>query len=624
VGIRAGLVLPLLLCACAAQPLEPVGSVRHPERARFLRVADPEPPPESAAWQPVSLPDLWRERRPDAGGASWYRFEVPGPVPPAQSWALYLPHVNMNAAAWVNGVPVGSGGSFSEPVAHNFNRPLYFSFPGALLDRSSNQVSIRLFAYAHHYGELDAPWIGPDALLRPHYEAALLTRTGLAELTTVLCFVLVLFTAGLWLGSRRDPVYGWLAVVTALWGIVSFNYWLRDLPVPHWTWERIVHPAMDGFMLALACWAHRYVGVARPRLERLLAAAAGGSLVLAWLLPRSLFYPTVNVVHALVFPAAVYGTGLVLVHATRARSAEAFVYVATGAVAFAFAVHDLWIQFGYASAGAPFLLPYIVPLMLLAFGSTLVIRFVSALRSAETLNLELEQRVREKHRELEHSYEDRRALERAKLLAEERERLVREMHDGLGGQLVSLLSLVEADERADPRVGTAVRAALDDMRLVIDSLDPALQNLGNVLGAARARFEPALVRCGVRLEWQASDLPPTPWLGPQDYLQVLRIVQEALVNTVRHAAAHRVVVRTGCRPGDDGLPGIFIEVRDDGCGLDPSRCDRPGSRGLRHMRHRAKRLGGALRVALVDPADGTGTRVELWLPAAARPAVATP
>ena len=180
----------------------------------------------------------------------------------------------MNAAAFVNGAPVGSGGRFSEPVARNFNRPLYFAFPSDLLDRPTNAIDIRLFAYPYLFGELDAPWIGPDRALRPPYEATLWQRTTLAQGATVLCLVTVLFSGALWFGSRGDPVYGWLALVTALWSIVSFNYWLRDIPVSLWTWERTVHTSMDGFMLALACWAHRYVGVRRPRLERGLAAAA--------------------------------------------------------------------------------------------------------------------------------------------------------------------------------------------------------------------------------------------------------------------------------------------------------------------------------------------------------------
>jgi signal transduction histidine kinase len=616
------LLLALCLGGCAEPSPEGTDRVQRLDHAQIALDPAPDPPGEDAAWEPVALPDRWRERRPEAGGLAWYRLELPGPAAPDESWAAFLPHVNMNAAVWVNGVPVGSGGRMSEPVAHNFNRPLYFSFPGRLLDRTANRVDVQLYAYAHHYGELDAPWLGPDRALRPRYEAVLWQRTTLAQLATALCLATVLFTGALWLGSRFDPVYGWLCAVTALWGVVSFNYWLRDLPVSHWSWERIVHPAMDGFMLTLAVWAHRYVGVRRPRLERLFGAAAVVSFAVAFALPPSRFYPAVNVLHALVFPASAYGVAIVLLHVLRTRPLEAAIYVATGAAALAFAAHDLGIQFGKASPGAPFLLPYIVPLMLLSFGSTLVIRFAAALRSAESLNRDLEQRVAEKHRELDRSFEERRALERARLVAEERERLVREMHDGLGGQLVSLLSLVEADPGADPRVTGAVRAALADMRLVIDSLDPGLQTLGGALGAARARLEPALARSGVRLEWHAGDVPATPWLGPHDYLQVLRILQEALANAVQHAAATRVAVRTGSRRSADGRPGVFIEVEDDGRGFDPKQAARPGARGLRHMRERAEQLSGSLGVEAAA-ADGRGTRVALWLPLAP-PGVATP
>jgi signal transduction histidine kinase len=565
----------------------------------------------------VSLPDRWRERRPDAGGFAWYRLELPGPVTPGTPWAVYLPHVNMNAAAFVNGAPVGSGGRFSEPVARNFNRPLYFAFPSDLLDRPTNAIEIRLFAYPYLFGELGTPWIGPDRALRRHYEASFRQRTTLAQVATVMCVVTVLFCGALWLGSRGDAVYGWLALVTALWTVVSLNYWVRDIPVSVWAWERTVHAALDGFVLALACWAHRYAGVSRPRLERAFAGAAVLSISIAWLVPVSHFYPAVNFVHAAILPGAFYATLLVLRHALRGHAVEAAIYVPAGAVALGFALHDMLLQFGVTPPGATFLVPYIVPLMLVSFGSTLVIRFASALRSAEALNRELEARVLEKHRELDLSYEARRGLERDKLLAEERERLVREMHDGLGGQLVSLLSLVEADGSADPRVAVGVRAALDDMRLVIDSLDPALHTVAGALGAARARFEPALAKNGVTLEWRAGDLPRTPWLGPQDYLQVLRIVQEALVNVVRHSGASRVAVRSGTAAGEDGRPGILIEVCDDGRGIDRAAAGRPGGRGLRHMRERAARLAGSLRVEPADP--DAGTRVALWLPASAPP-----
>jgi signal transduction histidine kinase len=611
-------LVSLLLCACGAGPLDGQDGARRLERARIALSDSPVPPPaDHPGWEAVSLPDRWRERRRGTGGFAWYRLELPGPVAPGGEWALYLPHLDLNAAAWVNGAPVGSGGRFSEPVARNFNRPLYFAFPSDLLDRPVNEIHVRLFAQPHLFGELGAPWVGPGESLRAHYEAAFLQRVTLAQVATALCLTTMLFCAALWFGSRGDPVYGWLALVTALWAIASLNYWLRDVPVATWTWERSMHAALDLFMFALACWAHRYAGVRRPRLERAFAAAAAAAFAVVWLVPAERFYPTVNYVHAAVFPATLYGTLLILRHVLRAGAVEAAIYVPAGLAALGLAVHDLLLQFGATEPGAPFLLLYLVPLMLAAFGSTLVLRYAGALRSAETLNRELEWRVDEKHRELEDSYAARRALERDKLLAEERERLVREMHDGMGGQLVSLLSLAEADERADPRLVGGLRAALDDMRLVIHSLDPALQTLGGALGAARARFEPALAQSGIALEWQAGDLPPTPWLQPQDYLQVLRIVQEALVNAVRHAGARRVAVRSGTRAGEDGRAGIRIEVCDDGRGIDAATLARAGGRGVRHMRERAARLSGSLSFEPGDSGSGPGTRVVLWLPAQA-------
>lgn len=622
---RLAAALLLCACACAAPPEGGAGGTLHLERAELALSSAPDPPAAGdPAWQPVALPDRWREPRPAGSGFAWYRLEVPGPAAPGIPWALYLPHLDMNAAAWVNGAPVGSGGRFTEPVARNFNRPLYFAFPSDLLDRERNAVEIRLFSYPHLYGELGAPWIGPDAALRGPYQSSLLLRTTLAAVATVLCLATVLLSVALALGSRGDPVYGWLALVTALWSVTSLNYWVRDIPVGVWTWERLVHTALDGFVLALAVWAHRYVGVRRPRVEGALACAALASLAVAWLVPLRHFYPAVNVVHAVLLPAAVYATFVILRHAVRHRPVEAAMYVPAGIAALGFGVHDSLLQLGAARPGAPFLLPYLVPLMLVSFGSTLVLRFASALRDAEALNRGLERRVEEKHRELELSYEARRALERERLLGEERERLVREMHDGLGGQLVSLLSLVEAGGDPDPRVSAAVRAALDDMRLVIHSLDPALQNLTGALGAARSRFEPALASSGVALEWRAGDLPKTPWLGPQDYLQVLRIVQEALVNAVRHSRATRVAVRTGTGADEHGRPCLVIEVCDDGRGVDPAAAARPGARGLRHMRERAARLAGSLRVEPLDPARGTGTRIALWLPASPPPAAAPP
>ena len=67
-----------------------------------------------------------------------------------------------------------------------------------------------------------------------------------------------------------------------------------------------------------------------------------------------------------------------------------------------------------------------------------------------------------------------------------------DMHDGIGGQLISKLSLVENGEASKEQVAAALRECIDDLRLAIDSLEPAGDDLLPVLGNLRYRLEPRL------------------------------------------------------------------------------------------------------------------------------------
>lgn len=239
--------------------------------------------------------------------------------------------------------------------------------------------------------------------------------------------------------------------------------------------------------------------------------------------------------------------------------------------------------------------------MMLAFGTTLGLRFVRALREARALNQTLEERVREREAELSRQLARTRELERRDILGRERQRLMREMHDGLGGQLVSSLALVEASPGVDPELVAALRDSLEELRLVIFSLDPAATDVPALLAALRGRLEPTLERCGIRFCWRVLDAPTPHAFGPEQMLHLMRVVQEAVTNTVRHASPSIIEVATSV---DDGH--LVIAIRDDGRGFSP-RLQR--ERGLSNIERRAQELGGALRI---DSGEG-GTRVELRL-----------
>ena len=574
------------------------------DRAELFLVDGSAPPAPDARGEIVPLPDDWRSRRPTAGGVGWYRFTFRLPsVDANEPLAVYLPSVNMNAEVFVNGVSVGACGRFDEPVAHCFNRPLLFRIPVALLVDGANRLDVKLFAYAHHYGRLGPIEVGREAVLLPDFERRHTIQVTLSQVATAIVVVVAIFVFALWIASGFEGAYGYFVIVAVAWSIGSLNYWLRDVPVPHWTWERIVHPALDFFLIALTPWIHRLLDLRRPRVELAAAFTAALSLGVAAFVPVESFYPAANWMHVLAIPWAIYPTTLVI----RRRDARALgrferaIYAPVALVSLGLGLHDAAIQFGLIRDGL-FLIPFIAPLILPTFGATLTRRFVEARRVVEATARELEDRVEARERELARNYERLQDLERERAASEERQRLTREMHDGLGGHLVSTLSLVEAGEIDDDAVAEALRFAVEDMRMMLGSVTLEAATLAEILGIARERLQPVVLRHGLDFVWNVPiDAGDALTLDAEDGMHVLRILQESVTNGVRHARARTVtvaVVDAGAAP--------VVRVEDDGHGF---AAGESAGRGLRNMAERAERLGARLRI---DSGPG-GTRVELEL-----------
>jgi signal transduction histidine kinase len=225
--------------------------------------------------------------------------------------------------------------------------------------------------------------------------------------------------------------------------------------------------------------------------------------------------------------------------------------------------------------------------------------------SAFTLAAVVEQRdvaermYRSKERDRIHS-------QRHQVLLLERERLTREVHDGLGGQLVSVLSMVERGRSNPNEVAEALRRAIDDIRIVIDSLDPDTTDLPTSLGKLRARLEPLLRRNGIELRWRVEDVPGLETIPPEAVLNVLRIIQEAVTNMLRHPNSESVEVEITSSSVEQGQ--LHMSIRDDGRGL-PGNI-RSGGSQIANMKSRADQLGAEIRF------EGTksGTRIDLTIP----------
>lgn len=196
---------------------------------------------------------------------------------------------------------------------------------------------------------------------------------------------------------------------------------------------------------------------------------------------------------------------------------------------------------------------------------------------------------------------------RARAIVEERQRFVRDMHDGIGGQMQALLMRLRMRKIAIADVETEVAAGLVDLRLVADSLDHVGTDLAQALATFHTRARQQFDAVGIRFVWNQSGDCARIILDPRAILNVYRILQEALTNCVRHAQAHIVTVTVELPIGADMLT---IRFEDDGRGFAASAGS--GGRGLANMAERATRLGATLDVISVP--GKRGSRIELIVP----------
>jgi signal transduction histidine kinase len=198
----------------------------------------------------------------------------------------------------------------------------------------------------------------------------------------------------------------------------------------------------------------------------------------------------------------------------------------------------------------------------------------------------------------------------------ERNRLALELHDVVSQKLFSLNLAAEAaatlldrgPDEARPqleRVRDLAREALAELRSLIFGLRPAELERDGLEGVLRKEATMLQRVHGVKVRVEAEGEPPA--VEPACAGEVLRIVEEALHNAVRHAAAHTVTVRLY---GADHT--LKVEVTDDGIGFDPTDPElRSHHLGLTSMEERAREIGGTL---ILSARPGSGTVVSLEVP----------
>jgi signal transduction histidine kinase len=443
--------------------------------------------------------------------------------------------------------------------------------------------------------------IGPEPAVRVLYaRRVLITVTG-PQMIVVFSAGFGLFILLLWLRRRHETMYGYAALTALAFALfVAGRFVIAEPLIPFRYWGVLVWAALESYIVLMCLFALRYGGWYRPRLERWLWAY----LVISPFLDYAAFVGIGGWVPQqwwlMTFVLTVVYVAIFWTIAWQRKTMETLGLAIAGSFKFVISANERLLAY---PIDLPRYQPYAYLPMFIMIGWMLIDRFVRSLNESEKLNVELEQRVAEKHAELARSYERMQTMERQQAVVEERSRIMRDMHDGIGAHLISALSLVEHGESSATEVAAALRECLDDLRLTIDSLEPTENDLLPVMGNLRYRLDERLRKQGIDLDWRVRDVPGLSCLTPQNVLHILRILQEAFTNIVKYARATRIHVETGL---DAAGENVYIQVRDNGTGFSGGRT----GRGIASMRHRAEIIGGRLDI---QP-SAAGTTLNLLLP----------
>nr|WP_229262344.1 ATP-binding protein [Duganella guangzhouensis] len=569
-------------------------------------------------WQRLALPAALPALAAPGGNTvavEWLRLTPPAAntatAAAAQPWAIYSARVKVEGtiAVYVNGRLAQRVQAHGQLWDSLFT-PLWIDLAPAR-DAPVREILIRLEHSPHSRAALASLWLGPAAELRDRYHLRNWLQRDLPATLNAAFLAVGVFALAIWLRRRSDPEYllfFWLAVVSC----AAHLHYYTALPIRADWFGWITSNALFWLVMVLHLFLRK---LHRQPLTWLTRAVVGATLAVSVLSVPELgvlpIFPSTSLLVPAIYALVVLMSTTVCLTAAACswrRSREGLLLASGLGLCTLLGVPDWLLHNNVVSVEGWFTGAYTNAVTFAMFGVLMYRRYLGAIREVEQLNASLEQRLQAREAELDVIHQQLRSAARQQTISDERQRLMQDMHDGLGSSLINAIRSVDRAEVSTAQISHILKGCLDDLKLTIDSMEPVDNDLLLLLASLRYRLAPRLDDAGIQLHWDVQTLPALPWLEPGKALHILRIIQESIANILHHTGATEI--RLGTSSDADG---IAISISDNGGGFDLARAlSTGGGRGLRNQQRRAAALNGA-----VDwKAIAGGTRFTLRLPLA--------
>ncbi len=490
----------------------------------------------------------------------------------------------------------------SEPLWHDWNKPLYLGLPAPVLRDGDTTIEIMLRRANEGRLALYPFYVGNAAVLQAEWFEQFATGPGTIRMNWATTIIQVLASLALWRMSPRSLGFGWLALTMGAALVFGSEWAFPNLAPQHPLWVAAWCFSIQAMVYFIFRFLLGFFGdPSRLYLRLMHGVIVPNTLVLIVNRPV-LGFESDAIFFAGVAVLALLTLGWLLSLPRRGGKQPHMTLFFMFSLASALAA-TVWINAFWPpdTVLAP-LGPQAMTILIIGLSWSLLLRFDELRRQRDRLHASLAEQVEQKPAELEPTYAALAQQSQRRLITQERLRIMLDLHDGIGGQLVNTLAYMENSGHRDPVLQNAIEDALRDMGLMIDSLHLE-DDIPVMLGMIRNRLEPLLHRHKARFAWQVDATTRLDNQTPSDVLALMRIVQEAISNAVKHSSATVITVQSEDRA---------IRITDNGCGFDTSKASEAqpseSGLGLRGMRQRAADTGIQLDVR----SSGNGTVVHLF------------
>ena len=533
---------------------------------------------------PVELSYHWDRQH--AGRPGFAEFDLPFTLAaePATPWGIFIPRAGNVLEVRLDGALLQVYGDLARGNGADYAKaPIYVPVPGHLLKAGDNRLQIRIRADSARRAGLSGVTIGPATPVRTElFEGAYAWRFTGSVLLTAFSLIVGGIALALWLtqvdagalgSGRRDGVYFWAALAEFCWALRVADGVIAEPPLPWPAWGVLMAACYAGWAASAMMFCYHlanWESSARMRWLRWPVASVVAGTVAAStmaLYRQEPYWLTGWLAAEIVFIALFVGAFAVAT--VRQPNTGRLLVAAAALVTLGFGTRD-WLVIRLSDAyGETTWVRYSSVFFGIALLLIVLQRFRAATIEARGWVATLAERVAQRERELASTFAALEQVARDQARTHERERILRDMHDGVGSHISSAIRQLQSGQASSDELLRTLRDSLDKLKLSIDSIHLPPGDVGALLAALRYRLEPRLAAAGILLEWAVDEVPTVKRLDAQGMRQLQFLLFEAISNVLQHAHAKSLRIEADAPAG-----AVHLRVIDDGQGFDASRVPR--------------------------------------------------